>query len=132
MFTGKHWGHLRSFEHEIKTTKFIIEFYLVFLLKGIINPKNQFIMQNKFLSSRTLLDLFLKSRSVFSKEIAKIGSNKNAKFFTDIFLFLQTIKLSAKIRSSATFQTLLYHYTRSCCYEIGGDTVFLYWRILSS
>ena len=63
---------------------------------------------------------------MFSKEIAKIGRSKSAKFFTDIFLFLQKIKLSAKIRSPATFQALLYHYKRSNFYEIGGDTVFLY------
>ena len=61
-------------------------------LKGIINPKNQFFMQNtnfvSLWSTRTLLDLFLKSYNKFSEEIVKIGRNKTVNFFTGIsFIF---------------------------------------------
>ena len=61
-------------------------------IKGIINSKKQFFMQNEnltsFWSTQTLLDLFLKSHNLFSGENCKNWMEKNVNFFTNIsFVF---------------------------------------------
>ena len=63
------------------------------IVKGIINPQNQFFIQN-ILYHIDLLELawFLKSRDYFLQKITKIGCNKNAIFFTDIsFVFTNSL-----------------------------------------
>ena len=63
-------------------------------LKGIINPKNQFFMQNTnfipFGSTRAFLDLFF--RNIFSAENRKSQTQlKTHIFLLTFLLFLQTI-----------------------------------------
>ena len=75
-------------------------FSLRFTLTGILNPENQFFMQNtnsmSFWSTQTFLDLLLKGRNRLSVENRKNWAHWH------FLLFLQTIQLSENIRAHAT------------------------------
>ena len=92
--------------------KFIYEKNCESVLKGIINPKNQFSMHNTnfilFWFNQALLDgFFKKSQYISYRNLQKLGAIKTRSFLLTFPLFLQTIQLSENIDSHTTSQILI-------------------------